>query len=160
MSTFGYMYDSADGVFPAGSRLNALYFNGRYAHRPYQVRRGQIWIDVDGSAPGSCCCLQIDGFTQPQIDVMIAMVPHWLDRRNRIGRGVIYTDRDSLPAVVRAAMGRPWDLWLSTLDGTIPGPIAPAGAVSGRLIAVQAWRGAITDTSAVVNSDWWRARAA
>lgn len=156
----GYMYDSATGDYPAGAKLTARYFNGLYAQHPYVVERGRIWVDVFGDSWRQCSVLQIDGLGPDGIAAMISEIPRWLSQRNQIGRGVLYTGRglrdEQLGKVVAAAAGQPFDLWLSTLDGSLPAPKLPPNA---RMVAIQAWgapqEGHHADRSAIVNADFW-----
>lgn len=150
METYGYMYDSAAGVFPSGTQLKALYYNGVYAHKPYQAERGQVWIDVLNAAPHQCAILDVE-----QDDATPQDVPGWLDLRNPIGRGIIYCNRATLPDVIGYAGSRPFDLWLATLDGTVPSVTVP----HGKLLAVQAWTEGQYDKSAVVDKAFWAAHA-
>jgi hypothetical protein len=149
------MYDSAGGLFPDGAKLRALYFNGDYAHKPYVVKRGQLWIDVLGDAARECSVLQVDGLDQAGIDAMVAKVPGWLGERNPVGRGIIYCNRVTLPAVMERAGDQPFDLWLATLDGTVPEVMVPRG----NLLAVQISDQGNWDESVVVDKGFWDARS-
>lgn len=160
MTIYGSMFDSATQDFPATSKLNALYYNGLYAHKPYSVGPGRVWIDVLGTAPGQCSILQIDG-SSAQVTTLIGGARAWLEKRNPIGLGCIYVNRSTLPRVQAEMHGLSYNVWLSTLDGTIPGALATPG---GHLIAVQAWpaprQGHHADESAVVDDTWWKAHHA
>jgi hypothetical protein len=151
METYGYMYDSAAGQFPDGCKLKMLYCNGDYAHKPYVVERGQVWVDVLNEAPGACSILDVERF-----DAKPADVPGWLDKRNPVGRGIIYCNQSTLPAVISYAGDRPFDLILSTLDGSMPAVTVPHGTV----LAYQVRTIGPYDESAVVDKAWWEAHAA
>jgi hypothetical protein len=150
VETYGYMYDSAENKFPADSRLNMLYFNGRYAHKPYEVRRGQIWIDVLNDAWASCSVLDVETG-----DATPADVPGWLEKRNPIGRGVIYCNRANFPLVCSYAKDIPFNLILATLDGTMPEVKVPHGST----LAYQIHDLGDWDQSAVVNESFWNTHA-
>ena len=156
MPVYGLMWDSATGDYPPGARLNAYYVNGRFAHTPYTVGRGHVWVDIFGDAPGKALFLDVEpGAATP------AQVPGWLDARAKVaGTGGIYCNRSNLAAVESAADGRPHLLWLATLDGTV----YPTLTTTGQLVAVQAfpesmlWPG--VDASVVVDSGFWADHAA
>lgn len=148
---FGVMFDSASGDYPDNSLLNAFYYNGRFSHKPYAVGRGSVWIDVLASAPRECSWLDVEsGDAKPED------VPGWLDHRNIPDDQGIYCSIDSVEAVNVAAAGRPYDLWVATLDGN-PFPLVPLA--TGRLVAVQClpakMLGFNGDMSAVVNPEYW-----
>ena len=152
MKIYGYMYDSAAGTFPQHSRLNAYYYNGLYAsHYPYSTGRGRIWIDVLGNAPEHCSILDVE-----RGDATPAHVPAWLDERDRIGTGIVYCNRSTLPQVISYAGNREFNLWLATLDGSIPEVTVP----HGKLLAVQTWDSGRYDVSAIVNEEFWNLKAA
>lgn len=153
---FGAMFDSASGDYPTGSLLNAYYFNGRFPHVPYRVAKGSVWIDVLGNAPNSCSWLDVESG-----DATPGHVPGWLDLRNQPGNQGIYCNRATLPAVNAAAAGRPYNVWIATLDGN-PFPVLPA--VSGQLVAVQAipasMLGFNADMSVIVDQYYWNTHSA
>jgi hypothetical protein len=157
MQVYGLQWDSASGDFPPRARLRALYVNGEYAARPVKYRRGQIWIDVDGSEPAGAFWLDVE-----RGDATPGRVASWLDEREKSGAGWggIYCDRDSLPAVEQAAGERPHALWVATLDGTAQITL-PGG--SGHLVAVQDYPASMVgldaDLSIVVDRDYWLAHA-
>lgn len=161
MTEYGYMWDSASNAQPANSKLNAYYVNGRYAHRPITYGRGKLWIDVFGTAPNAASILQIDGLTQAEIEGMIGKIPRWLDERAHYGLGMLYCNHANLAAVQRAAGNRQYNVWFSTLDGTVPLKLPSPG---GHLVAVQAWNANMTginaDKSAVIDLAFWEAHAA
>ena len=146
MKIYGHMYDSAAGTFPPDSKLNAYYFNGLYAHRPYVTGKGRVWIDVLNNAPDRCRFLDVE-----RGDATPADVPGWLDLRNRVGIGGIYCDLSTLPEVIHHANGREFDLWLATLDDSVP----PVTVPHGRLLMVQTIKGYAYDTSVVVDEAFW-----
>ena len=154
---YGLQWDSAPGDFPDRARLKALYVNGAFATHPARYRRGLVWIDVTGAAPGGAFWLDVE-----RGDATPDHVPGWLDARERSGGGAggIYCDRSNLPAVQQAAGDRPYWLWIATLDGTDDLAL-PAGP--GRLAAIQAFPASMTgldaDASVVVDRDYWLAHA-
>lgn len=161
MTVYGYMWDSTTPqVIPATSRLNAYYFNGAYAHKPVTYGRGRIWIDVFGTDPGSCSILQIDGLDQAEISAMIGKAPGWLVKRNRISTGMIYVNRANLESVQDACSGLHYNVWLSTLDGSLPSVLPTPG---GQLVAVQnageKTTGIHADRSVVLDKAFWEAHA-
>ena len=160
MQGYGLMWDSATGAIPVGARLRALYFNGRYASPP-AYGRGRVFIDVLASAPGAASWLDVETG-----DATPGAVPGWLDLRGAAqahNRGV-YCNRGNLPAVIRAAAGRQFNLWLATLDGTIPATADLQLPSSARLVAVQAFGAAMlgfnADLSVVVDRAYWDAHYA
>jgi hypothetical protein len=156
MQVFGLQWDSASGDIPAGAKLRALYVNGGFATRPVHYGRGRVWIDVIGNAPDKALWLDVERF-----DATPAQVTGWLDARRRAGGGIggIYCDRSSLAAVDAAAAGRPYYLWVATLDGTAS--ITAPG--TGHVVAVQAYPASMVgpnaDLSIVVDEAYWLARA-
>jgi hypothetical protein len=152
---YGVMFDSASQDFPDDSLLNAYYFNGHYAHIPYKVGQGAVWIDVLNNAPKSCSWLDVETG-----DATPADVPGWLDARNMPGDQGIYCSIDSVAAVNSYAAKRPFNLWVSTLDGN-PFPIVPS--ISGTLVAVQCIPASMLrfngDMSVVVNENYWKEHA-
>lgn len=149
------MFDSATQDFPDDSLLNAYYFNGRYAHKPYKVGPGAVWIDVLNAAPTSCSWLDVETG-----DATPADVPGWLDHRNRPGDQGIYCSIENVAAVNSYANGRPFNLWVATLDGN-PFPIVPS--ITGTLAAVQCTPASMLrfngDMSVVVNENYWTSHA-
>lgn len=69
-------------------------------------------------------------------------------------RPTIYCSRDTLPAVQESCHGLEFDVWLATLDGTVPASITGAG----RLVGVQYEGGEDSpfDVTKVLVSDWLR----
>lgn len=157
---YGYMWDSASQDFPKGSKLNALYYNGLYAHKPYSVGPGKVWIDVFGTAPDQASILQIDG-TTAEVTTLINGCRAWVAKRVPIGAPTIYCNRSQLPRVQAELTGFHYYVWLSTLDGTIPATTPGYG--TGTLAAVQykgaAQTGINADQSAVINDTWWKLHA-
>ena len=157
MQVHGLQWDSAAGDFPRRARLKALYVNGEFATRPVRYRRGLVWIDVTGAAPGGAFWLDVErGDSTP------GHVAAWLDARaaSGAGPGGIYCDRSALPAVEDAAGSRDHWLWVATLDGTADVTL-PGGC--GRLAAVQDYPASMVgldaDLSIVVDRDYWSAHA-
>lgn len=163
-TTYGYMWDSADGRQPASSKLNLYYVNGRYQHSPVTYGPGRVWCDVFGSAARGASILQIDGFSEPAILQMIARVPEWLDERAAIGWQTIYCNRSHLArvqAAARAVPHVPYYVIVSTLDGTVLSELPTPGGI---LAGTQAWgagqTGIDADRTAITNPHWWRQHAA
>lgn len=152
----GFMFDSTTPeLIPGWSRLKALYANGKFAaHRDFG--RGRIFIDVTGAEPFNAEVLDVE-----RGDANPAHVNPWLHARHQWEVGTIYCNRSTLPAVVDAANGLPFWLWLATLDGTVPDQV-DAGP-SGQLVAVQAFGaelvGVNLDLSVVVHPQWWARHA-
>lgn len=163
MTTYGLQFDSTDTagphVLPGPPRLTAYYVNGRYAHAPYSVGRGRVWIDVLGTDAARAYWLD-----RETGDAGPADVPRHLDARKPLGGGGIYCNRADLPGVITAAAGRPMGLWLATLDGSIPTAASLALPANVHLLAVQAYPASMTglnvDISAVVDAGYWAGRAA
>lgn len=155
MTIYGRMYDSASQTFPAGSLLNAYYFNGHFNHTPVKYGLGKVWIDVLNNAAKACSWLDVE-----RGDASPADVPGCLDARAMPGNQGIYCDRSNLPAVIKAAGNRMYNLWVSTLDGNT-NPSIPSGP--GKLVAVQAFPASMlgfnADESVIVNADYWHAHA-
>jgi hypothetical protein len=154
MNIYGMMFDSVTPAYiPSWSKLTALYINGRYAASP-NYRKGHIYIDVNGSDPWGASILDVETGDATPNDV----VP-WLRVRNKIGQGVIYCNRDTLPVVQENARGLDYFVWLATLDGTIPESFQGGGT----LVAVQAFSaemiGINVDMSLVVDLEWWNSHA-
>jgi hypothetical protein len=163
VTTFGLQFDSTStanaGHLPWTPRLVALYANGRYAHTPYTVGRGHVWIDVIGNAAAKAYWLD-----RETGDASAADVPGHLDARKPLGGGGVYCNQASLPGVISAASGRPMGLWLATLDGSIPTAASLKLPSNVRLLAVQAYPASMVglnvDVSVVVDSAYWIAHAA
>lgn len=159
MKTFGFQYDTVRG--PLGVPLQAFYFNGHFAHRPVSFGRGRVWIDVIGNAPIDCHWLDVE-----KGDATPGHVPTWLSQRHHATGdwGGVYCNRDMLPKVLEAAGTLPMDLWLATLDGTIPEAADLGLPGNVRLVLVQAYGsdmvGFGADGSVVMDPDYWRHRAA
>ena len=152
MTIYGLQYDTV-GTLPFTPALQAFYYNGRYAHRPYTLGRGRIWIDVTGANPGQCFWLDVEtGDADP------TQVPGWIAER---GGGGVYCNRSTLPQVLTELNGHFCGLWLATLDGTTDPAIELPHNV--RLLAVQAFPAAMTginaDLSVVVDRTYWDTRA-
>lgn len=150
----GLMFDSTTpDVIPGWARLKALYVNGHFAQVPH-YGKGHVYIDVLGNNPRGADILDVE-----QGDATPASVLPWLTARAHYDVGTVYCNRDTLPAVQDAANGRPFNLWLATLDGTIPAEVSGGG----HLVAVQAFgakvAGANVDISAVLDHAWWAGRA-
>lgn len=161
--THGFMYDSSSATFPAASQLNAYYYNGDYAHRPYKVGPGRVWIDVEGNSPGLCSVLQIDGLTEAAITAMIAVIPSWLRSRARLGGWqTLYCNRSILPRVQAAARltNVEYFVWLSTLDGTVLDKLpTPGGTLMGCQSVGAAGLGIHADRTSVTSAAWWAQHA-
>jgi hypothetical protein len=153
---YGVMFDSASGDYPNDSLLNAYYYNGLDAHKPYTVGAGKVWIDVLANSPHACSWLDVESGDAKPEDVNV-----WLHTRNQPGNQGIYCSLDTVPAVNEAAAGQPYNLWVATLDGN-PFPIIPE--VSGLLVAVQAipaqMLGFNADMSVIVNESYWNYHSA
>ncbi len=152
---FGLMWDSTTPeLIPGWARLKALYINGKFATHP-DYGRGRVFIDVTGAAPFAAEILDVE-----KGDATAAHVTQWLAERARTEVGTIYCNRSTLPDVIHAAGSAPFDLWLATLDGSIPSVDLPPHV---ELVAVQALSAGITganvDLSAVVSQRWWNAHA-
>jgi hypothetical protein len=164
VSVHGFMYDSSSATFPAASKLNAYYYNGDYAHRPYTVGPGRVWIDVLGDAPTKCSILQIDGLNETQISAMIGIIPSWLRTRARSGGWqTLYCNRSLLPRVQAAARLTNVDyfIWLSTLDGTVlPALPTKGGTLIGTQSVGAAGLGIHADRTSVTSAAWWAQHAA
>lgn len=151
----GLMWDSTTPeLIPGWARLKALYINGRFASHP-DYGRGRVFIDVTGAAPFAAEVLDVEtGDASPE------HVPGWLQARARTEIGTVYCNRDTLPHVLDAAGSQAFDLWLATLDGSVPHVELPAHV---ELVAVQAIpatiAGANVDISAVISQRWWNAHA-
>lgn len=155
MGLVGLMWDSTTPeLIPSWARLRALYVNGKYAQHP-DYGRGRIFIDVTGAAPFAAEVLDVETG-----DATVAHVNPWLRQRARWERGTIYCNRSTLADVQAAAHDIPFDIWLATLDGTMPAEI-PSGP--GKLVAVQAFgaevAGANVDVSVVLDEGWWAGKA-
>lgn len=150
-AVYGVMWDSASGAYPPGSKLNAYYYNGLFLHRPYRVRPGAVWIDVFGSAPRECSWLDVEKGAANTLDVA-----RWLDERNIPADQGIYCNRSNLEAVETVAAGRPHNLWVATLDGTLDITLP---VISGKIVAVQAipsvMLGFNADESFIVDDQYW-----
>lgn len=148
---FGVMFDSASGDYPNDSLLNAYYYNGEFARTPYSPGPGRVWIDVLNNAPKQCSWLDVE-----RGDAKPGDVGAWLDARNMPGNQGIYCSLSNVTAVNVAAAGRPYNLWVATLDGN-PFPMVPLA--TGTLVAVQAITASMLgfngDMSAVVNEGYW-----
>lgn len=153
------MWDSARQEFPPGSKLNALYYNGAYAHKPYSVGPGKVWIDVFGTAPDQCGILQIDGTTEAGIEHMIGICRTWANKRRVIATPTIYCNRSNLAQVQEKMKGLTWYLWLSTLDGAIPASVAGGGTLAAVQYQGANLTGLNADKSAVISETWWKLHA-
>lgn len=126
------MGDSAQWKnIPKTVNLAALYRNGLYAVNPadaaawFGPKVGLLWIDVDGSQPGSCQILDVEKW-----DATPDQAPGWIKRRRAVvhtSLPTIYCDRSTLTengGVIDSCQeaglvaGRDYQLWISTLDGT------------------------------------------
>jgi len=156
MTIYGLQFDTTGGL-PFTPALQAFYVNGDYATPP-RYGPGRVYIDVLGTAPRGAFWLDVE-----RGDATPAAVPGWLDARQEagLGAGGIYCNRSSYPDVVQAADGRPFSLWLATLDGTVDVVVTPPNV---SLVAVQAFPAAMVgpnaDVSVVVNEAYWTGRAA
>ncbi len=154
----GIQFDTA-GHLPFTPALQAFYVNGRFAHTPYSVGRGRVWIDVNGTAPNMAFWRDIEkGDGSPE------GFGSWLDQRHTAtgGPGGGYCDRSNLPAMLASAGRRPWSLWLATLDGTTDPALIPELArlpASVTLAAIQAVPAAMlgfpADMSVVLDPAYW-----
>jgi len=155
----GMQYDTTAGAL--GVPLQAFYYNGRFAHRPVAFHRGRVWIDVIGNAPLDCHWLDVERF-----DATPGHVPSWnVARRHGTGEfGGVYCNRDTLPKVLEANGSLPLDLWLATLDGSVPDAADLGLPGNVRLRLVQAFgsdtMGFRSDGSLVVDPDYWHQHAA
>lgn len=153
---YGLQYDTVGGVL--GVPLQAFYFNGRFAHRPVTFGRGRVWIDVTGGAPLDCHWLDVE-----KEDATPDRVPTWnAERHHGTGQwGGAYCDRSTLPKVLEANGTLPLDLWLATLDGTVPDAADLGLPPNVHLVAVQAFgaetAGFRADASVVVDAHYWDA---
>lgn len=151
----GLMWDSTTPeIIPGWARLKALYINGKFATHP-DYGRGRVFIDVNGAAPFAAEILDVEkGNATPE------HVPGWLQERARTEIGTVYCNQDTLPHVLAAAGSQEFDLWLATLDGSIPSLDLPPHV---ELVAVQAIGAGIAggnvDISAVVSQRWWNSHA-
>lgn len=155
MKIFGTMYDSTTPhVIPSGARLVALYINGRFAVPP-SYHKGHVYIDVNGSMPNAASILDVE-----QFDARPEQVGPWLVKRAAFDVGTIYCNRSTLPAVIKSAGHLKFNLWLATLDGSLPEVHLPP---NGRLVAIQQFGSDHlhfnADLSVVVDEDWWRRHA-
>lgn len=163
MTTYGLQFDSVGtagrAVLAFAPRLTSYYVNGKYAHQPYEVGRGRVWIDVNGTAPTKAYWLD-----RETGDASAAGVPGHLDARKPLGGGGVYCNRANLPGVISAAGGRTFGLWLATLDGSIPTAADLRLPSNVRLLAVQAYPASMfgpnVDVSVVVDGAYWTAHAA
>lgn len=155
---YGYMWDSATQDFPKNSKLNALYYNGLYAHKPYSVGPGKVWIDVFGTAYGNASILQIDG-TAAEVTTLVNLSRSWVVKRSPIGAPTIYCNRSQLPRVQAELHGLYYYIWLSTLDGTIPAAVTGGGTLAAVQYKGAAQTGINADQSAVINDTWWKLHA-
>lgn len=155
MTNYGLMWDSASGAYPHGIALGAYYFNGRFRRQPVVYQRGNVWIDVNGSAPKAASWLDVE-----KGDATPADVPGWLDERDMPGNQGIYCDRSNVIPVIHAAAGRPMNLWVATLDGTT---VVTTPKFNGIVAAVQAFNskmaGFNVDISVVTNEAYWNRHA-
>lgn len=154
----GVQFDTV-GRLPFTPALQAFYVNGDFAHEPYSVGRGRVWIDVNGTAPGRAFWRDIE-----KGDGTPAGFGAWLDHRHALtgGPGGGYCDRSNLPGMIASAGRRDWSLWLATLDGTTdPGLIPelehlPANVT---LVAIQAVPAAMlgfnADLSVILDGAYW-----
>jgi hypothetical protein len=160
LEVVGLQWDTI-GSLPFTANLHAYYYNGRYATRPVVYGRGKVWIDVLGNAPSAARWLDVE-----DEDAKPENVPGWLDARKAVAGtdAGVYCNRVTLPQVIAAADGRPMDLWLATLDGTIFPTEAYSLPSNVHLVAVQAFGSAYlginADLSMVVDQQYWNAYAA
>jgi hypothetical protein len=152
-TVYGSMFDSATHTFPEDAQLKALYINGRFASRPIEYKRGQLWIDVLGNMAKGAFFADVESG-----DISVTNAGSWLDSRGMPGG--IYCDRDNLPRVLSNTGTRKFSLWLATLDGTINVPDIPSRVT---LVAVQAFGakhlGFNADMSLVTDYKFWKAHA-
>lgn len=158
MKDYGLQWDTI-GSLPFTASLHAYYVNGRFATSPILYRKGAVWIDVVGDAAHAARWLDVENE-----DAKPEMVPTWLDQRTAVGPGGIYCNRASLPAVIDAAAGRKFDLWLATLDGTVYPYQANTLPDNVTLCAVQAFTSSMlkinADLSVVWDERYWNESAA
>jgi len=155
---YGLQWDSTS-TLPIGGAITAFYFNGSYAHRPVTYGRGRVWVDVTGAAPLDCHWLDIEPG-----DATVSDFPAWNQQRHLagLGWGGAYVNRGELPELSKTLSAIPAmhaDLWLSTLDGTIPDAAELELPPNLHLIAIQAFPVGMTgfhaDCSVVVDADYW-----
>lgn len=122
-----------DGVvlanIPQTVDIVAVYRNGLWRADPAAVAKRfppkaivTVWIDVNGTAPGSCQVLDVEkGDAGPN------QAPGWIKARRaavHTSLPTVYCNRSTLPDVEAACSaagllaGRDYQLWISTLDGT------------------------------------------
>jgi hypothetical protein len=95
----GSFYDSAPGIFPAGTTEVALYHNGLYAFPKSQVKPSWRvrWIDVFGDAPAACSILDIETG-----DASSGSIRAWCDARDTViqnSRFRLYCNLSTWPEV-------------------------------------------------------------
>lgn len=163
MTVYGLQYDTT-GLLNFIPDLQAFYFNGPFARRPYITGRGRVWIDVTGDAPLDCHWLDLE-----KGDANPGRAPTWLcERRHGVeDTGGVYCARAALPDILKAIQGLPCNLWLATLDGTADPAAIPELAdlpPNVRLVAIQAypaaWLGVHADLSVIVDQAYWDKRHA
>ena len=159
MQIYGLQFDSTSHLPFLTGGLTAKYINGAFAQSPVHYGKGVVWIDVTGADPLGAHWLDVE-----KGDATPARVPGWLhEKAQRLGQvGGIYCNESTLPAVLDAAGPAPMDLWLATLDGTLPEGLSLPPSV--RLVAVQAFGeglvGFHADCSLVVDRGYWEAHHA
>jgi hypothetical protein len=130
---------------PLTVAIVGVYRNGRYMADPNALnqrfplsRYVHVWIDVDGSCPGSAQVLDVERF-----DATPEQAPAWVKARRKVvhtSLPTLYCDRSTLPAVLAECAaegliaGEHYQLWIATLDNstewngrelrTIPGVVA------------------------------------
>lgn len=126
MITYPLMADSVQpAAIPASAfAAAALYLNGRYAATEAEVHRFRHVIRISVLADRPDQAEHARALDVETGDATPADVPGWIDTRRRFGHddATIYCDRDNIRAVAEAAAGRPFRLWVATLDGTKFGP--------------------------------------
>jgi hypothetical protein len=159
LTIYGLQFDAASPL-PFVPSLQALYFNGAYAHKPVTYGRGRVWIDVTGDAPRAAMWLDVESG-----DATPAMIPPWLAARHAagLGDGGIYCGRATLPEVLRYGGMLRFGLWLATLDGTTTPPDDVVLPPHVTLLAVQAFPASMlgfnADLSVVTDASYWIAHA-
>ena len=158
MTVYGLQYDTT-GVLGFIPQLQAFYVNGAFERRPYITGRGRVWVDVLGTAPLEAHWLDVE-----HGDAAPGRVPTWLsERRHGVEDiGGVYCDRSTLPEVLKAAGGLPFDLWLATLDGAADPAVIPELhdlPPTVRLVAIQAYPAGMlgfhADMSVILSQDYW-----
>jgi hypothetical protein len=159
MKVQGWQWDTT-GSLPFQVDLQAFYINGKYATRPVTYQRGAVYVDVIGDAPAAARWLDIENE-----DATPEMAFDWLSKRTlAVGRGGIYCNRESLPAVLSNIGTRiDADLWLATLDGNVYPYEANTLPPNVHLVAVQAFSSAYTkmnaDLSVIYGEQYWKENA-